>query len=186
MKKLLIALVIVFLVTPAFAGNWFISYQANSMNWEDDNIKEIPLLQAVETGYSWKNIELGVEGIYVKTTSDKGSSFNDNSLMATLKLKYPIKKFTPYAVFGIGEAWFKNKEMANIIKCKDKCKCSYYPETLPADTSIAIKSGLGLQYTITKNITIFTEGTYRYGNTGRGASLDVYGWSYGLGLKVYF
>lgn len=183
MKKLFLTIVLLMFVVNAFAGDWFISYQANSMNWEDDNIKEIPLLQAVEAGYSWKNIELGLEGAYVKTTSDKGSKFTDTSLMATLKLKYPIKKFTPYAVIGIGETWFKDKEMANLNP--RKCSKPYY-ENLTNDSSIVVKYGLGLQYSITKNIAIFTEGTYRYGNTGRGASLDVYGWSYGAGVKIYF
>jgi opacity protein-like surface antigen len=183
MKNALVVVLCLVFAMLAFAGDWFVSYQAGILDLEDDNIKDKPILQAVELGYSWKNAELGLEGSHTRIKSDKGSSFTLETLMATGKLKYPIKKFTPYAVVGVGSAWYQDKSMANLNP--HKCSKPYY-ETLEKDTSIATKYGIGLQYALTKNISLFTEGVYRYVNTGKTSSLDGYAWNYNWGAKVYF
>jgi opacity protein-like surface antigen len=175
MKTLIILLLALTLVIPAYAGQAFVSYQSGSFNGDDDNLKENVLMHSVEAGYSWKNIELGAEVTTGKFKSNWTSSFRDSTAIATLKLKYPIKKLTAYAVAGVGRAWFTDKELTGARI-----------ERVPAETSMAYKYGLGAQYPITKKVNLFVEAVYRYSNTGKVADLDSWGWSYGGGVKVYF
>jgi opacity protein-like surface antigen len=180
MKTLIILLLALTLVIPAYAGQVFMSGQAIRFEADDDNFTHEPFLfSALEAGYSWKNVEAGIEGCTGSFKSPWDSHFRDTSAMATLKVKFSIKKFTPYFVGGIGERWFTNIKIG-LTPANDPA------ESLLKHSSIAFKYGAGVQYAVTKNINLFIEATQRYGDTGIGSSIDTYGFGIGGGIKVYF
>ena len=92
----IIALVIVLmlLAVPAFAkDNIYLAYQSSAIMPEDDNygIGKAFYGQAVEVGWSLnKYLEIGAEYYLSKWKSVHASTFWDNSIMGTAKVKYTL------------------------------------------------------------------------------------------------
>ena len=178
-KLLLICLLLVCISINAFAGEKYISVSYFAFNGDDTNSKNNLPMAAIEAGYAFnKYLETGIELASFKYKSDWGSSFRDISLITTIKLKYPWHRFTPYLVAGIGNRRFTAVHMIGYGGAP--------AERISAKQSIALKYGLGVEYYLQKNCCVFAESTYRYGDTGRQATLDDWGWSWGGGLKYYF
>lgn len=124
--------------------------------------------------YSFNDkIALELEGDYFKLQSKDNSKIGIYSIYANLQLKKRLKKFYPYLTGGVGLQHYSY----GILQRND---------TKDEDSSISYKYGVGLEYAIVDNWRVNFETTYAYGNTGGGASLDVYGIRYGIGLKYYF
>jgi len=192
MKKLIILVLAILLATSAYAKDGiFASYQASVIVPEDDNFGYGKgfFAQAGEIGYGWKYIELGAEWFIANLRTSHASTFTDNSVMGTIKAKYPlpwkwVNRITPYGVIGVGAHFFTNKDM----KTDPDQPASPWntPEVIAKDTCLALKYGGGIEFMVTNNISLFGEASYRYGDTGEPTTVDIYSWSYGGGVKVRF
>ena len=177
--------------TPIYAGDLFVSHQSSLLMPEDDNFGYGKgfFAQGAEAGYSWKYAEIGAEYFMSNLKTLHHSTFTDNSIIGTIKIKYPlpwkrVNRFAPYAVIGAGSHFFTNKKMK---KDPDQPDNEWNtPETIARSSCIALKYGAGIQYKVTDKISIFGEVAYRYGDTGKPSSIDIYAWSYGGGIRINF
>ena len=159
MKYLLPLLLVLLLVTPALAGQVYVSYGVGSFAGDDDNIGDPNVMHSGSLGYSFnKYLETAIEYSTVKLETIKDSSVRADYLLATLTGKLPLnKRLSLYGTGGIGQAWFKDKDMA-LVTVRNKChKYAYPAETVNADDSIAWKGGVGVQYNVWKNLWVAGE-----------------------------
>lgn len=194
MKKILLIIIFLcFIPFPVSAkDNLYVSYQSAALFPEDDNFGYGKgfFAQGAETGYSFnKYIEAGAEWYISALKTLHKSTFIDNSVMGTVKIKYPIPikkldRVIPYACFGVGAHIFSDEDMK--IDPDQLWNNINPPEKIHNKTCIALKYSAGVQFKITDNVFLFSEISYRYGDTGDPSTLDIYAWSYGGGAKIYF
>jgi opacity protein-like surface antigen len=179
MKSLILTIVLVLSFTVLSYAEPFLSVRGAYLEPDDDNFKQGALSTYGELGYSL-NKYIEVSGIVSRSgyKSAWGSMFSDIGILGIVRPKYPItKKLTIYSTIGIGHSWFMNKNMQTRQATTESVK---------ATNSIALLYGGGIQYFISKDFALFADALYHYSNTGKGSSLDSWGWSYGGGIKWYF
>ena len=116
-------------------------------------------------------IELEVGTYSLKSKWD--SKTRIYTFLTNLELRTKPGKIVPYALFGIGAAFFSYDDL-HPTERKDK------------SASYAYKGGVGIEYFLTENWAVNLEAVHFYANTGGKATLDVYSYQYSTGLKYYF
>jgi opacity protein-like surface antigen len=167
-----------FFVKPAFSqditGRWAIGYRYNYVNADDDDFRKVGAANGLNLTYGInKNLAVELETDYFGFKSKSYTRLRVTSFHTNLQLRKSFKNFVPYLVGGIGFQYYRYSELGAGDR-KDKI------------ISYSYKTGGGLEYFINKNLAANTEVAYVYGNTGGNATLDVYAWRFGAGLKYYF
>ncbi len=167
------------LINPAKAedikGKWGVGYRYRYVAPDDDNFKAHGNCHNVNLTYGLTdNIAIEGEFGHFRLKSNAASEVGTYSLHAGIQLRAnAIKNFVPYLVGGPGlQIYDYNNVSGGDMK----------DETF----SFSYKTGGGIEYFLNKNLAFNLEAVYIYGNTGGKASLDVYGWQYGGGVKYYF
>lgn len=156
------------------AGRWAIGYRYNYVNADDDDFRKAGGANGLNLTYGLnENLAVELEADYFGLKSKVHTRLGVTSLFANLQLRKSFKNFVPYVVGGLGVQYYKYSELGPGDRKDHSASHSY-------------KTGLGLEYFFNKNLSIHTEAAYVYGNTGGDATLDVYAWRFGTGLKYYF
>lgn len=155
---------------------WYLGTDFAYVSPEDAEIKETAYyLTSASVGYGISNnlaVELEAEGFRLKSKHD--SKIKVYTLFTNLELRAKnFGKFVPYAVGGLGWAFFSYDDLHPTEK-KDK------------SSSYAWKAGIGGEYFLNKNWAVNCEAVHFYANTGGKTHLDVYSQQYSLGIKYYF
>lgn len=166
------------LVKPAFSqditGRWAIGYRYNYVNPDDEDFRKVSGSNGLNLTYGLnENLAIELEADYFSLKSKANTRLGVTSFHANLQLRKNFNNFVPYLVGGLGVQCYKFDELG-LGDSRDK------------DVSFSYKTGGGLEYFFNKNLSIHTEAAYVYGNTGGSATLDVYAWRFGTGLKYYF
>ncbi len=169
---------VLILIKPAFSqditGKWAIGYRYNYVYLDDDDFSKEGNCNGVNLTYGLNEyFTVELETDYFSVESKSGTKLGVTSSHANLQLRKSFKNFVPYLVGGLGFQYFKYSELGDGDRKDNNISYSY-------------KTGGGLEYFFNKNLSMHTEAAYVYGNTGGGATLDVYGWRLGTGLKYYF
>jgi len=166
------------LVRPALSqdigGRWAIGYRYNYIFIDDDDFNKVNGSNGLNLTYGInENLAAELEADYFSVKSQAETRLGVTSLHANLQLRKSFKNLVPYLVGGLGIQYYKYGELGPGDRKDNSFSLSY-------------KTGGGLEYFFNKNLSINTEAAYVYGNTGGSATLDVYAWRFGTGLKYYF
>jgi opacity protein-like surface antigen len=186
-KTLLIMFVVLFsLAIPAQAGV-YVGFQSSAFRPDDDDFRlnrsnEFQFMPAGIVGYSFNDnwaveLEGGTQRFECKYFP---VSFQDSYFLFNGVYKYPFnKKLSLYAITGVGMHFYHDRNI-------DWYYSHFWGNNIENKSSVALKFGCGTEWKLTKNLSINTEGSYRYGDTGDGSSFDVWGWAFTSGIKYYF
>lgn len=155
-------------------GRWGVGYRYGFVNPDDDDFKSHGNAHYLNLTYGLtENIAVEAEGGYFRLKSKAGSEIGVYSLHADIQLRANLKRLAPYILGGIGFQGYKYDNIGSGDR-KDK------------NISFSYEAGVGTEYFLSKNWALNLEAVYIYGNTGGNATLDVYSWQYGGGIKYYF
>lgn len=175
----ILSLVLLTVINPAAAedikGKMGIGYRYRYVAPDDDNFKANGNCHNINLTYGLTdNIALEGEAGHFRLKSTAASEVGVYSLHGGIQLRAnAIKNLVPYLTGGAG---FQVYDYNNVSGGDRKDKT----------ISFSYKTGGGIEYFFNKNVAFNLEAVYIYGNTGGDASLDVYGWQYGGGVKYYF
>ncbi|HDZ76889.1 MAG TPA: porin family protein [Candidatus Omnitrophica bacterium] len=164
--------------TSSFAeditGRWALGSRYNYVVVDDADFKNNGNSYGLNFTYGIsKHFALELEGDFFKVESKDNTKLVTYTLHSNMQLRKDVGVFTPYLVGGLGIQYFDY----GILKVDDR---------KDKDVSFSYKLGGGIEYFCDQNWALNIEGAYVYGNTGGSATLDVYGWRYGGGVKYYF
>lgn len=175
-----IAVVMLLLFIPGMANGqgiknrWGAGYRYGFVNAEDDDFNIHGDAHYLNVTYGLTdNIAIECEGGYFRLESKADTKLDVYSFHTDIQLRANTKKLVPYLIGGIG---FQVYDYRNIGQDDRKDK----------EISVSYESGVGVEYFFTGNWALNLEVMYVYGNTGGDATLDVYSWQFGYGLKYYF
>lgn len=155
-------------------NRWGIGYRYGYIASDDDDYKANGNSHNLNLTYGLTdNIALECESGYFRLKSKAGTRVGVYSFHTGLQLRANMNKLAPYIIGGAG---FQHYTYDN-LGAGDRSDKEY---------SYSYETGGGAEYFLNKNWALNLEAVYIYGNTGGKATLDVYGWQYGGGIKFYF
>lgn len=156
-------------------GKFGLGYNYRYVAPDDDDFKTGGNNHSLDLTYGLtNNIALEAEIGHFMLKSKAGSKLGVYSFYPGVQLRMnPIKQFVPYLTAALGFQGYDYEKISG-GDMKDK------------NFSLSYKTGGGVEYFLNKHLSLGLEVDYVYGNTGGEASLDVYGWQYGGGIKYYF
>lgn len=169
---------VLFLLNPAWSeeikGRWAVGSRYRYFDADDADFRGNGNAANLNLTYGLTdNLALECEGGYYRLKSKAGTRLGVYSFHTNLQLRANTKKIVPYLTGGIGFQHYRYRDIGEGDRRDKRFSYSY-------------KTGAGAEYFINKNWAVNIEADYIYGNTGGKATLDVYGWQYGGGVKYYF
>lgn len=166
------------LVKPVFSqditGRWAVGYRYSYVNADDDDFRKAASANGINLTYGLnENLAIELEADHFDLKSKAHTRLGVTEFHTNLQLRKSFNNFVPYLIGGVGLQYYNYSELGLGDRRDDNVSISY-------------KTGIGLEYFINKNLALNTEGAYVYGDTGSGATLDVYSWRVSAGLKYYF
>ncbi|UCD14868.1 MAG: porin family protein [Candidatus Omnitrophota bacterium] len=184
MSRKLLFFVAVFLVTllavpgAAFCqdkkNKWALGYRYSYVDADDADFKTHGNAHDLIVGYELTdNFAVEAEAGHFRLKSKSGTGLDVVTAHASLQLRLPSGKFVPYLSGGAGWMFYDYGTL-------------YADDEKDNRNSFSYKAGAGMDFLLTEKLAFGGEVSYVYGNTGGGATLDVYHWRYGVGFKYYF
>jgi len=166
------------LLRPLFAqeteNRWALGYRYGYVDVDDADFKSHGNSHNLNLTYILSDyLAFEFEGGYFKVKSKAGTKVEVFSLHGNFQLRTNISGFIPYLVGGLGTQYYDYGTLGSGDRKDKKYSFSY-------------KAGTGIEYFLDDNWAVNLEVAYIYGNTGGNATLDVYSWRYGGGIKYYF
>lgn len=169
---------VLFSLKPAWCeeikGRWGVGSRYRYVVSDDDDFKRNGNSANLNLTYGvTDNLAVEGEAGYFTLKSKAGTRVGVFSFHTNLQLRANLKKFTPYILGGLGFQHYNFSKLGDGDRSDNNYSYSY-------------RTGVGAEYFINKNWALNLEADYIYGNTGGNATLDVYSWQYGGGVKFYF
>ena len=155
-------------------AKWSVGYRYGYVNIDDADFKTDGNSHDLTVGYELTdNLAVEAQSGHYRLKTHSGTGLDVVSALLNLQLRYPLKKFVPYLVGGLGWQFYKYGNL-------------YVDDKKDNRSSFSYKGGAGLDYFLRDDLSLGGEISYLYGNTGGGATLDVYHWRYCVGVKYHF